>query len=95
MLEGTRELLKQSVQNLKKAIKSKSATLKTYQRQAEQVKAGTVGMEPEAQVRLVVKIKKLTAKCKELTYKLAKCSKRLAANVPGICFGSRKLFLKQ
>lgn len=95
MVDGTRELLKQSLKNVQKAIKSKSATLKTYQRQSEQVTSGKWLTDPAQQAGRVVKLNKLTAKLKELNLKRDEFSRRLAANVPGICFGSRKLFMKQ
>lgn len=95
LLDGTRELLKANLSDARDALAATRRALKGLETRMDKVQAGKLTHSKAAYARLERQIAKRRRKIHKLEHKLPQLQARLAANVPGIGFGSRKLFAKQ
>lgn len=95
MIDGTRELLKSDKNDLPRNIKAKKSALKRAQEKMTKVNAGTLKLTQRKLTELKQRLYNLPKRIGKLEAKLKRTQARLAANAPGICFGSRKLFKAQ
>ncbi len=94
-IDATKELLKLEKQRLTKSIKSKKARMKRDKAKMLEVKAETLGLKKKVLIALKRRLYQTPKSIAKLERKLKGINHRLKANVPGICFGSRKLFNAQ
>lgn len=95
IIDGTRELLKLKIEDTHEAIKVSQRALKKIEDKLAAVAAKKVALTRQAYDKLIRQAAKRRRKLHLLAQKLPRLQERLVANVPGICFGSRKLFAKQ
>ena len=95
LIDGTRELLKLKREELKKKHKAGVAKYKRAVSLKKQVDAGKKVISVRQKASMEKTLKYEPARLKKLEKKLEVVEKRLKANVPGICFGTRKLFNTQ
>lgn len=94
-IDGTRELLKTRVKDLRGDIAAAGRSLKLLDKKFEQILLDLLRVTSKQLAQWELKRGKLKKKITRSEYKLAGFQDRLAGNVPGIGFGSRKLFKKQ
>lgn len=95
LIDGTRELLQAKVFDVKKLIKRIQALLKTSDAKLAKVASGKIALTDTAYKKHLEQASKRRDKLNRLTLNLPRLEARLAAHVPGIGFGSRKLFKQQ
>jgi IS605 OrfB family transposase len=96
VMDGTRELLKESKKDTQRQITSTRAALRKSDAIDTKLADGTLKFtKKEGYVRHIRRAGKLRLRLTKLLLKLPRILERLAAKVPGIGFGSRKLFKKQ
>ena len=95
LLDGTRELLKTEREDLLKAIRRQQRQLDTRRARLAEIDADRLRMHPQREAKLRHTTHRNGLALARLRAKLARVERRLAANVPGICFGTRKLFAQQ
>ena len=95
LIDGTRELLKLRQEELKKKLKAGTAKHKRAVRLNKQVEGGKKAISVRQKVSMEKTLMYEPANLTKLEKKLEEVEKRLKANVPGICFGTRKLFNAQ
>lgn len=95
LIDGTRELLKAKLSDTRDALAATRSALKGLETRMAKVQAGKLTLSKHAYARLAAQIAKRRRKIHKLEHKLPQLQARLAAKVPGIGFGSRKLFAKQ
>ncbi|MEI5997851.1 hypothetical protein H3V53_11750 [Paraburkholderia bengalensis] len=91
MLGGTRELLDTEHKELLKAIRRQQRQLDTRRESLTEVAADRLRMHPQHEAKLRRITHRSGVALARLQEKRAIVERRLAANVPGICFGTRKL----
>ena len=94
-IDGTRELLKARVKDLRGDIAAAGRSLKLLDKKFELLALDHMRVVPELLAQWEKKRGKLRKKITRSRHKLTGFETRLADNVPGIGFGSRKLFKKQ
>ncbi|WP_052426912.1 hypothetical protein [Paraburkholderia terrae] len=94
-IDSVRELLKNYEKELQQAIARTRALLKKRSAQRLDIEEDRLRCSSAREARIRKSIYKANCKLQKLKSKLDKVKQRLEANVPGICFGSRKLFKKQ
>lgn len=94
-LDGTRTHLKEHRKDLTKALASQKRQLAARRERLQKVAEDLLRMAPTRLDKLRRLAHTNIVKIARLESKLRMVEKRLAANVPGICFGSRKLFKQQ
>ena len=92
IIDATKELLKLEEKKLSKAIKSKKGMLKRSQTLIKDVNEGKKKLRKKSLKALKRRLYQLPKDIQRCQAKLKKTSHRLKSNVPGICFGTRKLF---
>ena len=95
MLDGTRELLKERRKDLNKALARQKKQLTTRRDRLQEVAKDRLRMAPACLHKLKRQAYTNTVAVARLESKLKEVETRLAANVPGICFGTGKLFRQQ
>ncbi|WP_246217279.1 transposase [Paraburkholderia panacisoli] len=95
LIDGTRELLGDERRSLEKGIRRQAAQLSARRQQIAQIDADRLRMKPGREAKLHRTAHQNVMSLVRLESKLRKIEARLAANVPGICFGTRKLFGQQ
>ena len=95
LIDGTRELLKADLADTKKAISRTQAALKKSDALQALLASGEAVCTKEAYRRHTRLLAKRRCKLHKLQAKLPRLVARLSAHVPGIGFGSRKLFKQQ
>ncbi|HKR40424.1 MAG TPA: transposase [Paraburkholderia sp.] len=95
LLDGTRELLVSERKDLLKAIRNQQGQLDTRRARLDEIEADRLRMNPQRVAKLRHTVHRNGVALSRLQAKLARVERRLAANVPGICFGTRKLFGQQ
>jgi IS605 OrfB family transposase len=95
LLDGTRELLDKERKDLLKAIRGQQRQLDTRRARIADIDADRLRMHPQREAKLRHTTHRNGLALTRLQAKLARVERRLAANVPGICFGTRKLFAQQ
>lgn len=94
-LDGTRELLKERIKDLNKAIYSAERSIKNLEEKFAEIAALRMQVLKDTYQTWQRKLAKLHRKITLSKDKLEAFTARLEATVPGIGFGSRKLFKKQ
>lgn len=94
-IDATKELLKLEAQKLSKSIKSKKARLKRDEVKFKEVELGSRALKKKALNALKRRLYQTPKDLSKAERRLKEIQYRLKANVPGICFGSRKLFKSQ
>ena len=94
-LDGTRELFKERREDLTKALGRKRKQLATRQERLQEVAKDRLRMAPARLQKLKRQAHANTVALARLESKLRAVEARLAAKVPGICFGTGKLFRQQ
>lgn len=94
-IDGTRELLKEGVKDKQAAAARLRKRLAALDKKLEQVESRRFLVTTKIFRRWTAQHGKLRAKLAKIESKLAGDQARLKATVPGIAFGSRKLFRKQ
>ncbi|MGF6757356.1 IS200/IS605 family accessory protein TnpB-related protein [Paraburkholderia sp. GAS42] len=92
LIDGTRELLQEERRSLAKAIRRIKAQLDVRREQIAEIDADRLRMKPAREAKLRRTAHQNVISLARRTSKLGRIESRLAANVPGICFGTRKLF---
>jgi len=95
LLDGTRELLKERRKDLTKALTRQKTQLATRRERLQAVADDTLRMAPARLHKLKRQAHANTVAMARLGSKLKAVEARLAAKVPGICFGTGKLFRQQ
>jgi IS605 OrfB family transposase len=95
LIDGTRELLQAKVFDVKKLIKRTQVMLATSDAKLAKVASGKLALTDTAYKKHMEQAGKRRDKLNRLTLNLPRLEARLSANVPGIGFGSRKLFKQQ
>jgi IS605 OrfB family transposase len=95
LIKGTTELLTTQRDDLKKSIKSLYGKLKRLEQFFGKIEQDQLRVKSKTSLKKRAQQARAKAKLTKARHKLAGIDKRLAARVPGICFGSRKLFMKQ
>ena len=95
LIDGTRELLKLKQEELKKKHKAGAAKYKRAVSLTKQVEGGKKVISVRQKASMEKTLQYDPAKLEKLEKKLEEVEKRLKANVPGICFGTKKLFNAQ
>jgi len=94
-IDGTRELLKKGVKDKRAEAARLKKRLATMTEKLEQVESKRILVTTKIFRRWTAQHGKLDAKLSRVVAKVAGYQARLQSNVPGIAFGSRKLFRKQ
>ncbi|QQX88473.1 IS200/IS605 family accessory protein TnpB-related protein [Cupriavidus necator] len=94
-IDSVRELLKQNVKDRNAALKKLKKRVAGFDKKFADLDAKRIAVTTKVFRRWTAQQRKLQLKVKRLERKIAELQRRLKANVPGICFGSRKLFRKQ
>ncbi|BCG02618.1 hypothetical protein PPGU19_071860 (plasmid) [Paraburkholderia sp. PGU19] len=92
LLDGTRELLVSERKDLLKAIRDQQRQLDTRRARLGEIAADRPRMNPQREAKLRHTTYRNGLALTRLQAKRARLERRLAANLPGICFGTRKLF---
>jgi hypothetical protein len=95
LLDGTRELLDTERKELLKAIHRQQRQLDVRRERLAEIAADRLRMHPQREANLRHTAHRNGVALARQRGKLARVERRLAANVPGICFGTRKLFGQQ
>ncbi len=95
LLDGTRELLKDQRKDLTKALARQKKQLATRREHLAEVASDRLRMAPARLHKLKRQAHANTVAMARLESKLKTVETRLAAKVPGICFGTGKLFRQQ
>jgi len=95
LINGTRELLKNERKELEQRIRKYGQRRAASGAKLTEVANHTLRMSPAAHAKLGQQHHYSCQRLDKLKSKLLRVKSRLAANVPGICFGSRKLFQQQ
>ncbi|MFP3555513.1 transposase [Paraburkholderia sp. SIMBA_049] len=95
LLDGTRELLDTERKDLLRAIRNQQRQLDTRRARLDEIAADRLHMNPQTEAKLRHTVHRNGVALARLQAKLVRFERRLAANVPGICFGTRKLFGQQ
>jgi IS605 OrfB family transposase len=95
LLDGTRELLGAERKNLLKAIRRQQGLLDARRERLAEIAVDRLRMHPPREAKLRHTVHHNGAALARLQAKLVRVERRLAANVPGICFGTRKHFSQQ
>ena len=94
-IDGTRELLSAHRKDLVQSTRSLERRLTTLADKFDEIREGRKAVETKTFLRWRTLQGNLRRKLTRAKQKLSKVERRLTANVPGIGFGSRKLFKKQ
>ena len=94
-IDSVRELLKAEKKELQTTIARHEKQKKKRYSQLLELAEDRVRYAPAREARLRKSVHVSNCKLQASKSKLDKINRRLAANVPGICFGSRKLFKQQ
>ncbi|MGN5478188.1 IS200/IS605 family accessory protein TnpB-related protein [Cupriavidus basilensis] len=95
LLDGTRELLKERRKDLTKALARQKKQLATRRERLAEVARDRLRLAPARLHKLKRQAHANTVAIARLESKLKAVEARLAAKVPGICFGTAKLFRQQ
>jgi len=95
LMDGTRELLKERRKDLMKALARQKQQLATRRERLAEVAHDRLRMAPARLNKLKRQAHANTVAIARLESKLKAVGVRLAAKVPGICFGTGKLFRQQ
>ena len=95
LTDGTRELLKAKVVDVNQLIKRTQVMLMASSAKLDQVASGKIALTTTAYKKHIAQNAKRRHKLNRLRLKLPRLQARLSATVPGIGFGSRKLFKQQ
>ena len=95
LIDGTRELLTEERRSLRKAIQQRERQRLERLEQIAQIDADRLRMKPTREAKLRRTAHQGVRSLARLESKLKKVEARLSAQVPGICFGTRKLFAQQ
>jgi hypothetical protein len=95
IIDGTRELLNEERRSLEKGIRRQEAQLSARRKQLAEIDADRLRMKPEREAKLRRMTHQNATSLVRLESKLRKVEARLVADVPGICFGTRRLFRQQ
>ena len=95
LIDGTRELLREERRDLANSIRRLERQLATRRAQLDEIAADRLRLKPQREAKLRRTAHQNGVRLMKLTAKLARVEQRLEANVPGICFGTRKLFRQQ
>ena len=94
-IDSVTRLLEEEEKKLKQRLRKEKNALKAAQARARSVEKGKVWLSPAKADRLAQRLELLPKKIAKLEERLEEIKKRLKGHVPGICFGSRKLFNAQ
>ena len=94
-LDGTRELLKEGRKDLNRALARQKKQLATRRERLQEVARDRLRMAPARLHKLKRQAYANTVAMARLESKLKEVETRLTAKVPGICFGTGKLFRQQ
>lgn len=94
-IDGTRELLTERKKGLQRDLRATRASLKRVATRLDEVARDTRRVKKNALELLRRQHYNKTVRLESLGHKLESIQRRLDAPVPGICFGSRKLFRQQ
>ncbi len=95
LIDGTRELLKDERKDLNRGIRRLERQLATRQAQLDEIAADRLRLKPQREAKLRRTTHQSGIRLMRLRARLARVEQRLDSNVPGICFGTRKLFRQQ
>ncbi|AUT64957.1 hypothetical protein [Paraburkholderia terrae] len=95
LLDGTRELLVSERKDLLKTIRNQQRQLATRRAHLDEIETDWLCMHPQREAKLRHTTHRNGLALTRLRAKLTRVERRLAANVSGICFGTRKLFAQQ
>ncbi|WP_242540284.1 transposase [Trinickia mobilis] len=95
LLDSARELLGAERKDLLKAIRRQQGQLDARRERLAEIAADRLRMHPQREAKLRHTVRRNGVALARLQAKLVRVERRLAANVPGICFGTRKLFSQQ
>ncbi|QQX84349.1 IS200/IS605 family element transposase accessory protein TnpB [Cupriavidus necator] len=94
-MDSVRELLKDGIKDKTAELKKIKRRLADREKKFAELEAKKIAVTGKVYHRWVVQRRNLQAKLTRLEARIAEFRRRLKSNVPGICFGSRKLFRKQ
>jgi IS605 OrfB family transposase len=94
-IDAVRELLKEEKKTLQKAIARRERQQKERYKALLDIAGDRVRYAPAREAKLRSSIHDGNCKLQRLKSRFDRIRRRIDANVPGICFGSRKLFRKQ
>ena len=94
-IDSVTRLLEEEEKKLKQRLLKEKNALKAAQARTRSVEKGKVVLSPAKAERLAQRLAWLPVKIAKVDEKLEALQERLSAKVPGICFGSRKLFNAQ
>ncbi|WP_100216069.1 IS200/IS605 family element transposase accessory protein TnpB [Paraburkholderia hospita] len=95
LIDGTREMLVAERKSLRNGIRQLEKQLAVRRIRLEALAEDRLRMSPQREAKLRRTTHLNALRLSKLTARLAGVEHRLAGNVPGICFGSRKLFRQQ
>lgn len=95
LIDGTRELLRAERKDLVKGILRLERQLAVRRAQLKEIDADRLRLKPQREAKLRRTVHQNRIRLARLKAQLARVERRLERNVPGICFGTRKLFRQQ
>ncbi|AMV48420.1 transposase [Paraburkholderia caribensis] len=95
IIDGTRELLRDEQKDLNRGIRRMERQLATHQAQLDEIAVDRLRLKPPREAKLRRTAHQRGVRLVRLRARLVRVGQRLDANVPGICFGTRKLFGQQ
>ncbi|KWR87356.1 IS200/IS605 family accessory protein TnpB-related protein [Cupriavidus sp. IDO] len=94
-IDSVRELLTEGIKDKRGDVQKLKERLKGYDKKLAEIASKKVLVTTKVFKRWTKQKRKIELKIERLDKQIQEFRVRLAANVPGICFGSRKLFHKQ
>ncbi|ASL47827.1 hypothetical protein bAD24_III10550 [Burkholderia sp. AD24] len=95
LVDGTRELLAAERKSLRNGIRQMEKQMAVRRNRLDALAEDRLRMSPQREANLRRTVHRNALHLSKLQARLASIGRRLQANVPGICFGSRKLFSQQ
>lgn len=95
LIDGMRKLLVSERKSLRNGIRQLEKQLTVRRIRLEALAEDRLRMLPQRKAKLRLTTHQNALRLSKLTVRLVRVECRLAGNVPGICFGSRKLFRQQ
>ena len=95
LIDAVKALLVEEEKKLKQRLKKEKNALKAAKARISKIDKKLLWLLPKKEAQLRQRLAALTASIEKIQDRLEDLARRLKANVPGICFGSRKLFNAQ
>ena len=95
LIDAVKALLVEEEKKLKRRLTKEQNALKAAKERIRKIDKKQLWLLPKKEARLRQRLVALAASIEKIKNRLEDIDRRLKANVPGICFGSRKLFNAQ